>query len=114
MATTVAGQRGGGRSLEFDHAGTYERPFVNGVADGQWLRRLSFSTSIGPGGTASISYRVISGNGGFALPGYNFAFGLHKKFRNGNELFANYGTPAANTTLDRFVVKYLFRINGGL
>ena len=81
MATTRGGQLGHGRSLEFDYAGTYERPFVNGVADGQWLRRLSFSTPIGPGGTVSISYRVISGNGGFAQPGYNFAFGLHKKFR---------------------------------
>ena len=114
FGSTVAAQLGGGRALSFDYFGTRERPFVGGLADGQWLRRLALALPFGPDGNASLSYRVISGNGGFAAPGHNLALSLRRRFRDGSELFVNYGTPAANKTLDRWIVKYLIRINGGV
>ncbi len=113
VATTVSSQLGGGRSLSFDYAGTRERQFA-GAADGQWLRRLSLAFPIGDGGSASLAYRVISGAGGFASPGRNLAVGFQRRFRSGNELFVDYGTPGATRTLNRLIVKYLIRLGGGL
>ena len=101
-------------SMEFDYAGTYQRPFVAQPTNGQWLRRLTFGLPLGTDGNAAISYRDVSGTGGFGTQGKNLAVGVRKRFRNGNELFVNYGTPAAATTLDRTIVKYLIRLGGGL
>jgi hypothetical protein len=39
---------------------------------------------------------------------------FRKRFANGSELFLNYGTPAADRTLDRWVLKYLLRLGGAL
>jgi hypothetical protein len=47
------------------------------------------------------------------VPGLNLAASLHQRFRNDSELFINYGTPAANQTLQRLIVKYLVRIGSG-
>jgi hypothetical protein len=47
------------------------------------------------------------------LPGVNLAVGLHERFHNNNELFVNFGTPAASATLDRLIVKYVVRLGGG-
>jgi len=60
-----------------------------------------------------MSLRSISGNGGFASPGLNLAAAFHQRFRNNSEVFVNYGTPAANTTIQRWIVKYLVRIGSG-
>ena len=114
FGSTIAAQLGGGKALSFDYAGTRERPFVSGPADGQWLRRVALALPFGSDGNASLSYRVISGTGGFAAPGRNLALSLRRRFTNGNELFVNYGTPAADKTLDRWIVKYLIRMNGGV
>ena len=47
--------------------------------------------------------------GGFATQlGNNFAVAFHERFGGGNELYVNYGVPAANTTLNRLIVKYVF------
>jgi hypothetical protein len=112
--TTTIYQLGRGGSFEFDYAGTLEKPTNGGAIDSQWLRRVTFGVPLGRDGNASFSYRVISGYGGFALPGRNLAVGLRKRFASGNEIFINYGTPAATTTLDRLIVKYLIRVGGGL
>jgi hypothetical protein len=105
---------GGGRTFSVDYDGTRERPFVGGPSDNQWLRRFAYAMPFGPQGTFTVSYRDISGTGGFALPGHNFALGIDKKFSNQSELFVNFGTPASQKTIDRFLVKYLIRLNGGI
>jgi len=69
--------------------------------------------AIGANTNFSIALRAISGTGGFAQPGVNIAASLHHRFKNDSELFVNYGTPAAPTTLQRVVLKYVLRMGGG-
>ena len=97
-------------SAEFD--GTDERAFV-GPSDGQWLRRISLGENLGPNASFSIGLRSISGTGGFAEPGLNFAASLHDKFPTGNELFVAFGSPASSITLNRVIVKYILHIGQG-
>jgi hypothetical protein len=111
QTTTTFTRALGSASLSVDYAGTREKAFA-GASDGQWLRRVSLAVPFGRDGNASIAYRDVSGRGGFATPGRNVAASLRRRFSNGNELFVNYGTPAANTTLDRWIVKYLMRLGG--
>lgn len=94
------------------YAGTHERSLATGV-DGQILRNIAVEESFGPDTNLTLALRSINGNGGFAVPGVNFAAGLHTKFRSGSELFLNWGTPAAPATLYRFIAKYVWRIGGG-
>ena len=99
----------GGRytiSLEYD--GTREKRFT-GPADGQWLRRATFGWSIDKDTNVSLALRDISGRGGFANPGTNFSGSLHKRFHGGNELYLNFGTPAATRTLNRTILKYVIK-----
>ncbi len=101
--------------LEYD--GTFEQyPTSNPNApayDGQNLRRVSLGASLGPDANASISLRDVNGNGGFGTPGLNVAMSYHVRFHNDSELFLNYGTPAATSTLDRVLLKYLVRFGSG-
>ena len=101
-----------GFALGAEWDGTFERAISSGARNGQFLRRLTLSGNMGANANFSISLRAINGTGGFALPGNNIAVAFHRTFRSGNELFLNYGTPAASTTLDRFIVKYLLRFGG--
>ena len=100
-------------SLSLEYDATIERPLSTGVLNSQWLRRVSIGESLGPDSNFSIGLRSISGTGGFAVPGVNLAASYHRKFPGGNELFVNYGTPAATATLDRFTLKYVFRSGEG-
>jgi hypothetical protein len=93
--------------------GTRERPTFGGPANGQWLRRITVGETIGQNTNFSVALRAISGTGGFAQPGVNLSASLHHRFKNDSELFFNYGTPAAPTTLQRVVLKYVLRIGGG-
>jgi hypothetical protein len=99
-------------SLGLEYDGTVEHGIESGLLDSQWLRRISIGAQLGQDENFTISLRAINGNGGFAPPGSNFAAAYHKRFRSGNELFANFGTPASPYTLDRFILKYLFRFGG--
>ncbi|HET6895430.1 MAG TPA: DUF5916 domain-containing protein [Candidatus Baltobacteraceae bacterium] len=99
-------------SLGFEYDGTVERGIASGLVDSQWLRRISLGAQLGPDENLTISLRAINGNGGFAPAGSNFAAAFHKRFRSGDELFLNFGTPAAPYTMDRFIMKYLFRFGG--
>ncbi|HTX58458.1 MAG TPA: hypothetical protein VMH02_02190 [Verrucomicrobiae bacterium] len=93
--------------LEYD--GTYERAFANGVLDSQWLRRISLGYNFTSESTLTVGLRDINGLGGFATQvGNNLAIGFHQRFRSGDELYVNYGTPAAPATLDRLIVKFVF------
>lgn len=105
---------------ESDTIANFGMTFKNGISlnnvdslNSHWLRRFTVGTSFGANANASLSLRSINGTGGFATPGLNLAASYHVEFRTGNELFVNYGTPVASTTLYRFVVKYLMRVGGG-
>lgn len=103
----------GRAGVEFDYGGTIER--TAGVpVDGQTLRRLTISLPIDGASAGTIQYRSINGRGGNALPGTNLAVGFRHRFPNGSDLFVNFGTPNAAATLNRLIVKYLFRVNGGV
>lgn len=102
--TRPLGQR---YSLSLEYDGTLERFFI-GPSDGQWLRRVSLNWTLDRNTTLSLALRDISGNGGFATPGNNFAAYLHRTYDNGNELYATFGSANANQTIDRFLVKYVW------
>lgn len=74
------------------------------------LRRLSFGESLGSESNLSVSLRSISGRGGFGAPGLNLAANFHRRFKNASEIFVNYGTPAADATVQRVIVKYVLRL----
>lgn len=99
-------------SLGLEYDGTIEHAITTGAFDSQWLRRISLGALLGPNENLTLSLRSINGRGGFSLPGLNLAGAYHKRFRSGDELFVNFGTPAAPYTLDRFIMKYLFRLGG--
>ena len=99
-------------SLGLEYDGTLERSITTGAYDSQWLRRISLGALLGQDSNLTISLRGINGRGGFALPGTNLAAAYHRKFRSGDELFINFGTPAAPRTLNRLIMKYLFRFGG--
>ncbi len=99
-------------TLGFEWDGTYERAVSTGAADAQFLRRISLGMLLGTDTNVTLSLRGINGNGGFALPGNNLAAAFHKRFRNGDEVFLNFGTPAASSTVNRFIVKYLMHFGG--
>jgi hypothetical protein len=99
-------------SLGFEYDGSFERAMTTGAFDSQWLRRVSLGAQLGPYENFTISLRSINGRGGFSPPGVNLAAAYHRRLRSGDELFLNFGTPAATRTLDRFIVKYLFRFGG--
>lgn len=83
-----------------------------GPLDSQWLRRVALTRSFGQNGEFAIALRSINGTGGFATPGVNFAFSYHQRFRDQDNLYVEYGTPAAPYTLHRFIVKYVFHTGG--
>ncbi|MGC2244786.1 MAG: hypothetical protein WBA06_14255 [Candidatus Aquilonibacter sp.] len=94
--------------LEYD--GTFERSIVTGVLESQWLRRVSVGYNINASTNISIGLRGINALGGFVTePGNNLAFGFHTRTTDG-DIYINYGSPAANVTLNRLIVKYVFRI----
>ena len=111
---SIAASRPLGRlSLGFEYDGTYERAFRTGGLNSQWLRRISLGESLGDESNLSVSVRSINGLGGFApSAGTNVAFGYHRRFASGNELFVDYGTPAAFSTLHRFIVKFVLHTGG--
>lgn len=107
--TNVTRQIGKSTSILLGFGATRERFFAGG-ADGQYLRRLTWSKSLGPDSSLTLALRSISGNGGFATPGVNFAATFHNRFANKNDLYVSFGTPAASATLDRMIIKYVWRL----
>jgi hypothetical protein len=96
-------------SLGLEYDGTYERAFGDGVLDSQWLRRISLGYNLSTESTLTLELRDINGRGGFATQiGNNLAVAFHERFPKGNELYVNYGSPAAGATLNRLIVKYVF------
>jgi hypothetical protein len=97
-------------SAELD--ATRERPFA-GAPDGQQLRRLSLTRAFGSDASFALGLRSITGTGGYGVPGTNLAASFHARFKSQNELYLEYGTPAAYRTLQRMLVKYVFHVGGG-
>jgi hypothetical protein len=96
-------------SLGLEYDGTYERSFATGILDSQWLRRVTLSYNLTSESTFTIALRDINGLGGFATEvGNNLAVAFHDRFKTGNELYIDYGTPAASATINRLIVKYIF------
>jgi hypothetical protein len=95
-------------SLGLEYDGTYERSFTTGILDSQWLRRVSLGYNISNESSFSVGLRDINGYGGFATQiGNNLALAFHQRFPSGNELYVNYGSPAAGATLNRLIVKFV-------
>lgn len=100
-------------SLGLEYDGTDERSFATGELDSQWLRRVSLGESFGPDSNVSLSLRSINGLGGFSPSvGTDVALAYHRRFSNGNEVFVNYGTPAAFATVHQFIIKYVLHTGG--
>ncbi len=96
-------------SLGLEYDGTYERSFSEGTLDSQWLRRMSLGYNLSSESSLSLELRDINGRGGFATQiGNNLALGYHERFAKGNELYVNFGSPAAGATLNRLIVKFVF------
>ena len=95
-------------ALEYD--GTHER-FFSGGLDGQWLRKVALGWSIDKDSNLSMALRTISGNGGFANPGTNLSGSYHRHFH-GGDLYLNFGTPAADKSVNRFIIKYVLNSGG--
>lgn len=98
-------------SVEF--GGTRERYQSAFAPDSQYLRRVSVDESLSRDADVSIGYRSISGAGGFASPGQNLSFGFHERFSNEDELYLNFGSPNATSTLNRTIVKFVWHFGGG-
>jgi hypothetical protein len=95
-------------SLGLEYDGTTERAFDTGQLDSQWLRRISLGYNISAESSFSLELRDINGYGGFATQiGNNLAVAYHQRFPAGNELFVNFGSPAAGATINRLIVKFV-------
>lgn len=100
-----------GVSLEYD--GNIERQNAGAPSfDTQWLRRVALSRSFGRGASLAFAVRSINGTGGFALPGGNLSILFQQRFASQDLLYLEYGTPAAEQTLHRFILKYVFHTGG--
>lgn len=103
----------GSYSVALQYDGTYQRAFATGELDSQFLRGLSLGRSLGPESNVSVELQSINGLGGFATQtGFNLAVGYHQRFNSGDELFVDYGTPAAYQTLNRFITKFVLHLGG--
>ncbi len=80
--------------------------------DSQWLRTVALTRSFGKNASLAIGLRSINGDGGYAVPGTNLAISYHQRFANRDELYIDYGTPAAAATLNRAIVKFVFHAGG--
>lgn len=96
-------------TVSFDYNGVLQRSLGGDVLDSQWLRRISVGTAVWRGATLSASLRDISGRGGFANPGADLSAALDARFPDGDELYLNFGSPSADVTLDRTILKFVHR-----
>ncbi|HEX3550373.1 MAG TPA: hypothetical protein VHT53_08360 [Candidatus Elarobacter sp.] len=108
FTSTTSRPLAGRFALTLEYDGTWERSQATGRIDSQFLRRVGIGHSLGRDANVSIALRTINGDGGFALPGTNVAATFHRHWANGDELYVDYGTPAATATLNRLIVKFVF------
>ncbi len=115
--STMSRPLGSKFSLGLEYDATYQRsltPAVGvpvGEVNSQFLRRVSIGYNINPMSNFTVGLRGINGTGGFATPGLNLAAAYHLQMRSG-DLYINYGSPSAIASLNRLIVKYVFRAGG--
>lgn len=109
--TFSTSQSYGQYGVSFEYDGTIEKGGSAGY-DTQWLRRVSFTRSFGRNASLAIGLRGINGRGGYASPGTNLAVSFHERFKNADEFYLDYGTPAAGSTLHRLIAKFVFHTGG--
>lgn len=114
MSASTSAQRGlWGLTLGYNGAIEHATPNSTAPAlDSQWLRSVAVTRSFGKNASLALGLREINGNGGYALPGTNLAVSYHQRFNNLDELYVDYGTPAAISTLNRLIVKFIFHVGG--
>jgi uncharacterized protein DUF5916 len=113
QATFSTSQQFGLYGISFEYDGTVERNAFGHAYDTQWFRRASLTRSFGRDASLAIGLRSVSGDGGFAQAGTNLAISFHKRFANMDELYIDYGTPAApGNTIHRLIAKYVFHAGG--
>lgn len=111
--TLSSSQQFGIYGVSFEYDGTIEHASALQPYATQWLRRVSLTRSFGRNTSLAIGLRNVNGWGGFATPGTNLAVSFHKRFLNLDELYVDYGTPAApGNTIHRLIVKYVFHAGG--
>lgn len=99
-------------SIGLEYDASYQRALAAGTLDSQFLRRISIGFNPNSAINLTIGLRDVNGLGGFSpQEGSNLAAGFHWRLRAG-DLYANYGSPAAYATLDRFIVKFVLRAGG--
>jgi hypothetical protein len=102
-----------GVSFEYDGVLEHGRPDSGAPAiDSQWLRSVAVTRTFAKNASFAVGVRDVSGEGGYATPGTNLSFSFHQRFAGLNELYVDYGTPAATSTLNRWVVKYVVHTGG--
>ncbi len=102
----------GGYGVTLELGGTLEHG-IGAASDSEWLRRLSLTRAFGQEAQLAVGLRSINGTGGFSPPGADVAISYHQRFRDQSQLYVEYGTPAAYTTLHRLIVKYVLHLGGG-
>jgi hypothetical protein len=120
LTSSVTRPLGPRYAATFDLDGTVERiaqmrdPVASlaPALDSQWLRRFSLTRSFDRDTSLAIGLRSINGLGGFATPGSNLAISFHRRFQNEDQLYIDFGTPAANQTLHRLILKYVVHTGG--
>lgn len=113
QTTLSTAQQFGLYGVSFEYDGTVEHASSTQPYGTQWLRRVSLTRSFGRSASLAIGLRSVNGAGGFATPGTNLALSYHKRFANLDELYVDYGTPAApGNTIHRLIVKYVFHAGG--
>ncbi len=110
FSATTSRPLGSRLSLALEYDGTNEHANSDGQVDSQWLRRISLGMALGADENVTLSLRAINGNGGYAVPGVNLAAGYHRRYANGNDFYADFGTAAAPQTLHRVIVKYVLHL----
>jgi hypothetical protein len=111
-SVTTSRPLGGRYTLGLEYDASYQRSLTTGMLDSQFLRRISIGVNVSSSLNLTLGLRDISGLGGFSPEqGLNAAAGLHLRLPNG-DLYANYGSPSAYRTLNRFIVKYVLRAGG--
>jgi hypothetical protein len=112
FTTSTSRPLGGRFSLSLEYDGSWESAQSGGTLDSQFLRKIALGASLDANTNVALALRAINGTGGFAVPGHNISASFHRHFSRGDELYVDFGTPAATQTLDRLIVKYVLHLGG--
>jgi hypothetical protein len=81
-------------------------------APAETLLRFSASKQMGANALFAVGVREVTGNGPFAPPGTNAFASVKQKITDFGYIYMDYGSPAGQTTLHRFLLKLVFQRGG--